>query len=102
MNRDRLVKIDSNISESFDVKVNSDGDYDRVCVPNDLLFKRVDDHFEINDTYKDNLRYIDLSNVDFTNVLVSGIDFTDTNITYFDPQTVAFYREKQEKNNTLS
>ena len=88
MNRDRLVKIDSNISESFDIKVNSDGDYDRVCVPNDLLFKRVDDHFEINDTYKDNLKYIDLSNIDFTNVLVSGIDFTDTNITYFDPQTV--------------
>ncbi|MDO4995796.1 MAG: hypothetical protein Q4E69_01325 [Bacilli bacterium] len=70
------------------VLISKDDLYDRVKISNDLLFKRVDDHFEINEYYINDLKFIDLSNVDFKDVLVSGIDFTDTNINYFDPQKV--------------
>lgn len=63
-------------------------DYERIVVPRKLLFNNVDDHLEINKNYIDSLKYVDLSNISFDGVLVSGVDFTDTNINCFNPQTV--------------
>lgn len=61
---------------------------ERIKVSKDVLLKTVDDHLEINENYINNLKYIDLSEIDFENVLVSGVDFTDTNVVKLNPQNV--------------
>lgn len=47
-----------------------------------------DGHKIINPKIKNNLKYFDLSNIDFSNTDLRGIDFTGCNIKYIDPQTV--------------
>lgn len=58
-------------------------------IPSSLLFLVMDDgHKVIKNEFKDRLKYIDLSNINFSNVDIRGIDFTGCNIIYLDPQTV--------------
>ena len=56
------------------------------------LFHDVDGHREFNNLYINDIKIIDLSYADFTNVKVSGIDFCGTNVTFsnatLNPQTV--------------
>ena len=44
--------------------------------------------FEVYEGFRDKLRFIDLSLIDFTNVKVSGLDFRGCNAIFFDPQKV--------------
>lgn len=56
------------------------------------LFIKVGGHREFSSLYINNIKIIDLSYADFTNVKVSGIDFCGTNVTFsnatLNPQTV--------------
>ena len=88
VSRKQNIKMIDNDNNNKKVHIPTDELYDRVKISNDVLFNRVDDHFEINENYINDLKYVDLSGVDFKDVLVSGIDFTDTNINFFDPQKV--------------
>ena len=56
-------------------------------IPDSALFITVGEHREINPEYIPYLPYIDLSYVDSTNLKVSGIDWSNTNIS-IDPQKV--------------
>lgn len=53
-------------------------------------------YYEIKEMFKNKLKYIDLSGIDFEQVKVAGIDFTDCNPTMLAPQTVY----KQDLSNT--
>ncbi len=51
------------------------------------FFIKVDDHLEINQYYLEKgLKFFDLSLLTFNNVKMSNIDFSHSNINYFDPQ----------------
>ena len=58
-------------------------------LPFSALLQQVDDHFEFYPFFLENnrLREIDLSEIDFTNVKVCGLDLSDTNAS-IDPQKV--------------
>ncbi len=62
--------------------------YERIVLDDySILFEKKNDHLEIKKTFIPLLKYIDLSLVPFDNVYVSGIDFTDSNVS-FNPQKV--------------
>ncbi len=63
--------------------------YHSIPIEQDLFLVRIDDHYEINRDIinTDLLRFLNLSLIDFTNVLVSGIDFRNTGAR-IDPQKV--------------
>ena len=56
-------------------------------IDRDVLIREVDDHFEINPEFLNQLRFLNLAYIDFTNVKVSGIDFSGSNAS-IDPQLV--------------
>ncbi len=56
-------------------------------IDTDLLLKQVGDHLEINPEFREQLSFLDLSCIDFTNVKVSDYDFSGTNAD-INPQTV--------------
>lgn len=60
--------------------------YKRSVASSDL-FSVVDDHLEVNKEYLNKLRFLDLSCIDFSNVKVSGLDFSESNAS-INPQTV--------------
>ena len=62
--------------------------YERINISSDLLFVKVDDHLEIKKDFVPYLKYLDLSLISFDNVYVSGIDFTDSNVSMINPQNV--------------
>lgn len=53
----------------------------------DILFRQVDDHLEVNAEFTSQLKYLDLSCIDFTGVKVSGLDFSGSNAS-INPQLV--------------
>lgn len=68
----------------LDIQIESKGK-----ITPEILFQVMDDgHKIINPKIKNNLKYFDLSNIDFTNTDLSGIDFTGCNIKHIDPQTI--------------
>ena len=77
----QLEKLKSALNELDDTA----GELSKIDV--DLLLKRVDDHLEINPDFIGQLKYLDLSYVDFSNVKVDGLDFSGSNAS-IDPQTV--------------
>ena len=69
--------------------------HNRIFIPNQYLFKEQEDEensfIKLNESFKDSLAFIDLSNISFDNVDVRNIDFRDTNISFgnFNPKKVA-------------
>ncbi len=59
----------------------------KVLVPEDVLLIRVDDHLEFNPDYIPYLNFINLSFVTTENLKLSGLDLSQTNLT-FDPQKI--------------
>ena len=58
-----------------------------IIVPEELLIVKVGDHREFNPEFVSLLKYINLASVDCTNLKLSGLDLSETNI-HFDPQTI--------------
>ncbi len=59
----------------------------KVLVPEDVLLIRVDDHLEFNPDYIPYLNFINLSFVTTEHLKLSGLDLSQTNLT-FDPQKI--------------
>ena len=59
----------------------------RSNITSDLLFIKKDEHFEIREAFKNILAYFDLSQINFTNVNVSSLDFSYTNA-MINPQSI--------------
>ena len=92
--RKRLLKLLGEIKElSENIAVNEYRDINNIDyssktqIPESVLLITVGEHKEINPEYIPYLPYIDLSYVDTTNLKVSGIDWSNTNIS-IDPQKV--------------
>lgn len=60
----------------------------RYPIPEELLFVEVNGVKKIADKFIPNLKYLDLSNIDFKGVDISGVDFRDCNPSFLDPQTI--------------
>lgn len=58
-----------------------------IQISDELLIKKVDDHFEFNEEFIPLLKYIDLSFIDTKNLKLSGLDLSETNI-HFNPQLI--------------
>ena len=61
--------------------------YAMIPIDREELLVNIDDHYEINRNFVENLRFFNLSLIDFTNVKVSGIDFRGS-AGRINPQTV--------------
>ena len=61
--------------------------YGMIPIGREELLVNIDDHYEINRNFVENLRFFNLSLIDFTNVKVSGIDFRGS-AARINPQTV--------------
>ena len=84
---DLEIKISDMLFRLSSLKEKEDN-YERINISSDLLFVKVDDHLEIKKDFIPYLKYIDLSLISFDNVYVSGIDFTDSNVSMINPQNV--------------
>ncbi len=60
----------------------------RYPIPEELLFVEENGVKKIANKFIPNLKYLDLSNIDFKGVDISGIDFRDCNPSFLDPQTI--------------
>ena len=58
-----------------------------IKVDENILFNNMGDYKEIKEELKEDLIYLDLSNISFDNVKVSGLDLSNTNVS-IDPQTI--------------
>lgn len=74
--------------EKLDLFSAIEGDFNRISISDEQLFRKNGDHLEIKDYYIPYLKYFDLSILSFDNVDVSGVDFSDTNMFMFSPQKV--------------
>ena len=61
--------------------------YHSIIIDSSMLFDEYEDHKEIKSEYINELVYLDLSNINFDEVKVSGLDLSNTNIS-LNPQTV--------------
>ena len=82
-----LKRIRELIAKLKEAGIESNMNEVRIRIPIDELFIKVDDHIEINPLYLDYINFINFSYIPATNLKVSHIDWSGTNIS-IDPQTV--------------
>ena len=61
--------------------------YHSIRVDSDTFLSKVDDHYEIKDEFLTVLNFLNLENIDTTNLKVSGVNISESNLK-IDPQTV--------------
>ena len=85
-----IEEIKNKIVSNLEELKHLDNNITRIEILQDVLFYWNDSEkcFEVYEGFRDKLRFIDLSLIDFTNVKVSGLDFRGCNATFFDPQKV--------------
>lgn len=83
--RQEIIEQLSNLKNALKELNESNGKLSKI--DQDMLLYRVEDHLEINPEFVDQLAFLDLSYIDFANVLVRGVNFDGSNAS-IDPQTV--------------
>ncbi len=83
--RQELIDKLTSIKEALNKLDDGAGDLSKI--DQEILLSKVEDHYEINPEFLNQLRYLDLSYIDFENVKVSGIDFSGSNAS-LNPQLV--------------
>ncbi len=60
--------------------------YHSIKVDENLLFENINDHFEVRSEFIPLLKFIDLSIITPSNLKLSGIDWSETNLASYNPQ----------------